>query len=401
MSGTRSFWATAWRGAFGALLLVLTLGGGVRAGEILQLASGPRDSASYAAGVGLSSLIKFKLLPTRRLDLQASESAGALDNVRRLQSGEAQFAILPATVGHAARIGAGSFAGDPPATGFRAIAALWRDALHLVMRADDVTTGTIDDLRRLEEGRVFPGDTSSGMADANRLLLDDLGLDPIAAMAHSATAVGDGPTAISQGEVDAISAAARPPTRGVASLFEDPSVGFRLLDVTEDQLAQANGNHWLWTPYVIPAATYPGQVEDVWTIALSNLLVVRADVDEDVVHDITENIFENLAYLRRVDPVMAELDLENALVGVTMPLHPGALRYYRAAGLITEPSTIPATGIPGEDEIFERYPDGDVAGDWPSGVGGPLLRNPPSPGMTTPPDLLLRNGQDWRRRATL
>ena len=406
----------AMRPAVAGLLMSIMIGASqAPSAETLTLASGRSDAAAYAAGVGLSSLIKFELLPTDKIDLQAIESGGVVDNIRLMQAGDAEFAIVPSIIGHSARLGTGSFAGDPPETGLRAIATLWRDALHLVVRADKVATGTIDDLSHLPDGRLFLGDEASGMVDANRLLLADLGLEAGRGFAPATVDGGDAIAAIKRGEIDAFSAAARPPAATFEAVFEQPSSGLKLLDVTEVQLTRANGNHWLWTPYVIPAATYAGQQEDVWTMALSNLLVVRADVDDEVVYAITRSLFENLPYLKRVDPVMADLSLDQALAGMTMPLHPGALRYFQEAGLISRPGSErnPDAGSPAvmpvrqnEDApatMPERYPDADVAGEWPAaGVGGPLLKT--SPATTAPP--VPGGGRDrpepfWKRRATL
>jgi len=390
---------TRWSIALG-LLFFLAMNGQGRAGDVLNLASGPNSSRAYHAAVGLASLIKFKLLPSKKLDLLILNSSGAVDNIHKLKADDAQFAILPAAVGHAARLGSGSFAGDPPATGFRVIATLWQDALHLVMRRDDVATGTIDDLKRLKEGRILLGDMSTGMVDAHHLLLADLGLRTAKTIDPSGIADGDGILAIKQGQIDVLSAAVRPPEASLTTMFDDDLSELRLLDVTEQQMVEANGNHWLWTPYVIPASTYPGQHEDVWTMALSTLLVVRADVDADVVHAVTKSVFENLDYLKRVDPILGDLALDKALSGVTMPLHPGALRYYRETGLVPKPAAASSDQPQKPTEIFEQYPDDNVAGEWPNGLGGPLLRTAP---VTNTNQLGIKgqSGDGWRRRATL
>lgn len=407
--------AATWPTMAGTLMLLLTAGGPLLAGETLTLASGRSDAPVHTAGVGLSSLIKFQLLPSKKIDLHVLETAGAVDNVRLLQSGEADLAILPSAVGHAARLGVGSFDGDRPETGFRAIATLWRDALHLVVRDEDVVTGTVDDLLKLEDRQLFTGEAASGMVDANRLLLADLGVETDHAGQHPSVVDGDGISAIRRGEVDGFSVTARPPDRMFDAIFDGTASGLRLLDVTESQMNRANGNHWLWTPYVIPAGTYPGQKEDIWTIALSNLLVVRADVDPDVVYAITKSMFENLDYLGRIDPLMADLGLETALAGMAMPLHPGALRYYDQAGLIPRAVSDDDAVSPGmtpvrqKDErpgsMPERYPDADVAGDWPTGAGGPLLRTTKPDGepaaTSTRPAPRKPPEPHWRRRATL
>jgi len=415
--------AVTWPGTAGLLIVLLLSGGPVLAGEKLKLASGQAKARSYAAAVGLSSLIKFELLPREKIDMQVLESSRTIDNVRLLQKADAELAILPSAIGHAARLGTGSFAGQAPATNFRAIATLWRDALHMVVRADDATTGTISDLSELKDRKVFLGEPGSGMIDANRLLFSDLDIDADQAFELATVADGDGISAIKRGDVDAFSAMVRPPEAMFEDVFNDKTTGLRLLDVTEAQMNKANGNHWLWTPYIIPADTYPNQNDDIRTIALSTLLVVRTDIDDDVVYAITKSIFENLDYLKRVDPSMADLSLEHALAGMAMPLHPGALRYYDDAGLIPKTTsegdaTSPMPMPVGQDHEqpgaapVERYPDADVAGNWPLGAGGPLLRTSPSttavkgrdhPSPTAggrPANIQERSEPHWRRRVT-
>ena len=378
----------SWPRLAGILAVLLIGGNSALASQKLTLAAGQSDKPSYAAGVGLSSLIKFELLPSRKIDLQVLATTGAVDNVRKLQSGKAELAIIPSIVGHAARTGMGSFHGDPPETAFRAIAALWRDALHLVVREDDVRTGTLDDFLGMTNRRVFLGDVSSGIIDANQRLLADLGLNIDEAFKSHPIADGEGISAIRRGEIDALSMMARPPKAAFDGIFRGDAAGLRLLDVTESQMTRANGNHWLWTPYVIPADTYPGQRDDVWTIGFSNILVARAEVDPEVVYEITKSIFENVDYLRRVDPLMDDLSLDKTLAGVAMPLHAGALRYYQEAGLLSKPASSDREGAPinapkEEKKLHppaspDRYPSPDVAGDWPAGSGGPLLKAPPA-----------------------
>ncbi|MGI9506954.1 MAG: TAXI family TRAP transporter solute-binding subunit [Geminicoccaceae bacterium] len=415
--------ALTWPGKAGVLMSLLLGGGPVLAGDELALASGGADARTYAAAVGLSSLIKFELLPREKIDLRVLDSTGAIDNVHLLKTGDAELAILPSAIGHAARLGTGPFAGAAPATSFRAIATLWRDALHMVVREDDAATGTIDDLSDLKDGKVFLGEAETGMIDANRLLFADLGINADQAFELATLAEGDGVSAIKRGDVDAISVTAQPPEAMFDGAFNDDA-DLRLLDVTESQMNEVNGNHWLWTPYVIPAATYPGQDKDIGTIALSTQLVVRTDVDDDVVYAITKSIFENLDYLQRVDPSMADLSLDQAFAGMAMPLHRGALRYYEEAGLVPKtasdgeapsqaPMPVRQDDRRPENAPLERYPDADVAGDLPLGVGGPLLRaaqgttvakerHRQAPAAGGPPVIIIQEGAkpDWHRRAT-
>jgi TRAP transporter TAXI family solute receptor len=403
-------------------LLILLGASTALADEPLLLANGQTGAPIHGAGVAISSLIKMKLLPNKGVDVRTLASAGPVDTVRLLREGDADLAILPSAIGHAARLGTGSFDGDAPLTGFRAIAALWHDALHLVIRADDSKTGTIDDIVGMKDPRLFLGDASTGMADANRLLFAELGVDTVQHVEMASIENDDRIAAVKRGDIDALSVMTPAPAATFDKGFEAAGSALRMLAVDEDQITRVNGNHWLWTRFTIPADTYPGQREDIATIALANLLVVRTDVDQDVVYELTKSVFENLAYLENVDPVLADLSPESALAGVVLPLHPGALRYYQEAGIIpapaadSAPSTPEITPVLQDDDApggvpVERYPDEDVAASGRAGVGGPLLPAPAEEADAPDPAAEPRRVQPnsnwwtppshWRRRATL
>jgi uncharacterized protein len=85
---------------------------------------------------------------------------------------------------------------------------------------------------------------------------------------------------------------------------------------------------------IIPANTYPGQDKDVPTAAVINYLVTSSAVSDDLVYQMTKLIFESLPELANSHAAGREIKLENAAVGSPVPLHPGAIRYYREKGLI-------------------------------------------------------------------
>ena len=106
-----------------------------------------------------------------------------------------------------------------------------------------------------------------------------------------------------------------------------------LLGFTEEQAKKADGGLGLWTPYLIPAGSYPGLNNDVMTIAQPNFLAVRADVDEEAVYQITKTLYENLSFLNAIHKATKAMSTDKALSGLPMPLHPGAMRYFQEIGL--------------------------------------------------------------------
>jgi TRAP transporter TAXI family solute receptor len=106
-----------------------------------------------------------------------------------------------------------------------------------------------------------------------------------------------------------------------------------LLSFTEEELAQADGGRDLWFAYTIEAGTYPGQDEDIMTIAQPNFLATHADIPEEHVYEITKTIYENLPFLQAIHPATNAMALEVAIAGLPVPLHPGAARFYQEQGI--------------------------------------------------------------------
>ncbi|MGI9491226.1 MAG: TAXI family TRAP transporter solute-binding subunit [Geminicoccaceae bacterium] len=304
------------------------------AGDGFMLATGRQTGKSFAVGVGISSLAKVKLLPLHKMDLSPVESRGFVDNVRLLQQNEAQFAILQAMFGHFARTGTGTFAGETPNDDIRAIAMLWRDAEHFVIDEDYVKTGTIADIGQLQGMPVSMGVDGPGPIESNRLLLSHFNVDVDQSFSLAHLNYQQSSKALQQGEIVAMSTPIRPPAPHIQEALNNNDNRYKLLEFTDDQIVRADGGLGLWTPYVIPAATYPGQTQDIQTVAKSNLLVARKDVDPEVVYQVTKAVFENLDFLRNIHDAMYETSVDRALVGVPMPLHPGALRYFQEIGLL-------------------------------------------------------------------
>ena len=87
-------------------------------------------------------------------------------------------------------------------------------------------------------------------------------------------------------------------------------------------------------PVIIPANTYAGQDKDVPTAAVVNYLVTSSNVSDDIAYRMTKLIFESLGELANAHVAGKEIKLEHAAEGSPVPLHPGAIRYYREKGLI-------------------------------------------------------------------
>jgi TRAP transporter TAXI family solute receptor len=119
----------------------------------------------------------------------------------------------------------------------------------------------------------------------------------------------------------------------------DNTKGMELYNFTDEEVMQANKTVPYYIPSKITAGTYPGVTYDVNTVAVSGIMVTNANVDEELIYGITKAMWSKTArkLLDNGHPKGKVITLETALDGVEgigVPLHPGAERFYREAGLL-------------------------------------------------------------------
>lgn len=313
--------------------------------ESYLLATAGTGGTYYPVGVAIATLVSVRVQPTFGIGMSAITSAGSGENIRLLREDEAQFAILQGLYGAYAAAGAGPLADDGPQDNLRSVSMLWQNVEHFAIRSDYVDTGTIDDLLAMEDHGFAIGARNSGTEGSNRQILAGLGIDdPDSYFALAYLGYSPSVDAFQNGTIDAVNPAAGPPVGAYTRLAAAVGDEVTLLNFTDEQIAAANGPYTgLWTAFTIPADTYPDQAEDVTTIAQPNFLAVDVDVPEEAVYQITKAMYENLAFLQNIHPATNAMSLDAAIVGLPVPLHPGAIRYYEEAGL-----EIPANLRPAE-----------------------------------------------------
>jgi TRAP transporter TAXI family solute receptor len=297
------------------------------------LATASTGGTYYPVGVALSTLVKVKLQPKQKINVSAISSAGSGENVKLLRDNEAQFAILQGLFGSYAWNGTGPIANDGPQREMRSVSMLWSNVEHFVVKSKYAKTGTIDDFMSLKGKKVSMGRQNSGTIGSNRVIMQNLGSDMDKEFDLAFMGYGPSAEAMQNGNIEGMSTPAGVPVGGVTQAFAAMGKEATLLSFTPDQQKKADGGLGLWTPFTIPAGTYPGQDKEVATIAQPNFLATRADTPEDVVYMITKTMYENLPFLQGIHAATKAMSIERAIAGLPMPLHPGALKYYKEVGV--------------------------------------------------------------------
>jgi len=242
-----------------------------------------------------------------------------VENLRLAASGADVLAFSAMDAAGDAVRGEGSFADALP---LAALARVYDDYLHVICRSSSGMTG-LGDLR----GRtVSLGSSGSGTELIARRLLEVVGIDTELDLDVRDLGIDASIEALAAGSLDAFFWSGGLPTAGVADLAR--SVPVRLLPV-EDPVARLRERFSsAYRAAVVPADVY-SQGRQVPTLAVPNLLLCREDADAGLVHELTRLLFVRRRAISATVPLAGALDRRSAIFTTPVPLHPGALEFYR------------------------------------------------------------------------
>jgi len=302
------------------------------------MATGTPGTNPYVVGVAIESLVNMKLGPEAGVGLNALVNDSFTENLWAMSDGRSQFAIADGVTVDAAINSKGAFKDAGFDRELKAVAVLWQEVDHFVVADDLALSGTIADLAALNSGKVA---TDPGNYDASRALLTAFGKQ----LGDEALPVFDLPeqlSAFSSGEVDAMAITDLAQSDRIAEIVGTLERPAQFLEFTGRQTAQLGQG---WNHHLITANTYASLDHDIDTVARSIMLLSDATVDEEVVYEITKVMFENLPFMEAIHEKTGLTTVDNALIGITLELHPGAARFYQEIGLLPSYSLDPTDAL--------------------------------------------------------
>lgn len=253
---------------------------------------------------------------------------GSVANVRAIASGGLESALAQADVAYVAHAGTGEFAGANRIEGLRAIANLYPEALHIVVRRES----PIHSVRDLAGRRVSLDLAGSGTRSVAQAVLAGYGID-VKQIKQVNSQVGPAADRIRLRNIDAFFFVGGYPFEALDRLARNTRI--RLIPVTGAEADSIHGKDRFLSAATIPAGVYRG-VDATATIAVGALWVVSDKVSADTVYGITRALWHP-STRRLLDAGVAaarQIRPEKALDGLALPLHPGAERYYREKGML-------------------------------------------------------------------
>jgi hypothetical protein len=298
-----------------------------------DLAHGAKKFVSIASGwvtgvyfplAGAISRIVYEKVPELKVTVESSGASVA--NAKLIATGDADLAILQNDIAFYALKGVKPMF-EKAVPNIRGVASLYPEHCQIHARKD-AKIGSVKDLKgkRVAVGPLGSGTEQNAIQilEAYGLKFEDLGKVERLTATESADFLKDG-------RIDAAFY-----TVGVgASAIVDPALMIETMIVPVDG-SQADAllkKYPFYSKDKVPAGIYKGVDKDVPTVAVLAILVAKAELEEDVVYKITKAMYENIKSIETAHAKGKEVKLEKALLGMPIPIHPGAEKFFKEKGI--------------------------------------------------------------------
>ncbi|MCO6186263.1 TAXI family TRAP transporter solute-binding subunit [Rhizobium sp. L1K21] len=259
----------------------------------------------------------------------AVSSRGSVDNINAIVSGLRNSGFAQSDVAYWAYSGTGTMEGKPPAEDLRAIAALFPEHIHLVASAESGINSVAD----LKGKRVSLDEPGSGTYVDAKLILEAAGLSEsdIEVEALKPDASSD---ALRNGKLDAFFFVGGYPTGAIVELAS--SAPIKLVPIDGASAEALTSKYNFFSVSDIPGGTYEGVDGDVSTVAVGAQWLTSAKADDTLIYNITKALWnENTRKLLDGGHAKGKvITLDSALDGLGVPLHAGAEKFYKEAGVL-------------------------------------------------------------------
>ena len=320
----------AW-GAIGVLVVSFAGCGGGDAGtgdasparQFLSLGSAPAGGAFFVVGSALAEVIN-EAGASFGYSVTAEATSGSQENIRRLASGELDFALSNAAITYFAVRGAEGWDRAYPVQAVMTLAP--NVAFFIAQAASGIET--IDDLR---DRRVTVGPPGAGfeyfvgpLLAAHGVTYDDF--SPLNATQQAAVDM------LTDGSADAAFLGGAVPTASITQAAASMDVTFIPFGDAERQ--QLTDEYLFFRPATIEAETYRGQTEPFEALDVGSMhFITSADATDELVYSVTQLLYENRARVVERHAAGRAINPNNVVRDTGTPFHPGAIRFYEEQGI--------------------------------------------------------------------
>ena len=289
--------------------------------HLLVIGTGGTAGNYYPMG-GAMAQIWNNTIPN--VDVSVQSTGGAVENIKLLEKGEIELALVQNDLVDYAFNGKEMF--ERKYTKSRALFSIYPEVIQIAARGE-LGIKTFTDLKGKKVSFGAPGSGSEANA---RQILEALGLtyeDFDARFLTNSEAVDQ----LKDKLLDALMITSGVPQAGLIDVTTLQNI--TIVSLSKEVIERLISTFPFFSEFTIPAGTYKGQEKDVDTVAVKSVLVAHEDLPDNVVYELVKAIWENYEDLTAANAKAKYMNLRKPLESITIPVHPGAVKYYREIGI--------------------------------------------------------------------
>ncbi|MFP3979193.1 MULTISPECIES: TAXI family TRAP transporter solute-binding subunit [Marinobacter] len=296
--------------------------------RFVTIGTGGVTGVYYPAGGAICRLVNMDR-KEHGIRCSVESTGGSVYNLNAIRQGELDLAVAQSDWQYHAFNGTSQFKDDGPNKKLRAVFSLHPEPFTVV-----ASKGSgIKNFEDLAGKRVSVGNPGSGQRATAEVLMNEMGwtMDKFSLAAELKAA--EQSQALCDGNIDAFFYTVGHPSGAIKEATT--SCDSVLVNVYNDSAKKLIDDNPYYRKAVIPGGMYRGSDNDVTTFGVAATFVSSTDVPDDVVYEVVKAVFENFDSFKRLHPAFANLNKSEMVAdALSAPLHPGAAKYYKEAGLI-------------------------------------------------------------------
>lgn len=310
-----------------AVAATLGLAGAASAQQtFITIGTGGVTGVYYPTGGAICRLVN-KDRKEHGVRCSVESTGGSVYNTRTIREGELDFGIVQSDVQSAAMEGVRAFDGDEPYGDLRAVFSVHSEPMHVMVRAD----AGINSVSDMKGKRVNIGNPGSGTRVLADVLMEAAGVSPDDFALAAELKSSEQSAALCDGKIDAAIWAAGLPNGSTMEATSTCDV--KILDLTTSGTDKVLAANPAYAAAMIPAGLYPGNEDEIASWGPKATFVTDANTPDEVVYVLVKGIFENFDDFKKLHPAFGTLTEEGMIKdGLSAPLHPGAVKYYKEKG---------------------------------------------------------------------
>lgn len=296
--------------------------------QFVTIGTGGVTGVYYPAGGAICRLVN-KDRKEHGIRCSVESTGGSIYNLNAIRQGELDLAVAQSDWQYHSYNGTSEFKDDGPNKELRAVFSLHPEPFTVVARKD----ANIKEFKDLKGKRVSVGNPGSGQRATAEVLMEEMGWDMSAYSLAAELKAAEQSQALCDNKIDAFFYTVGHPSGAIKEATTScDSVLVNVDNEATQKLVEENPYYRVAT---IPGGMYRGNPEDTTTFGVAATFVTSADVPEDVVYQVVKAVFENFDSFKRLHPAFETLEKEEMVSdALSAPLHPGAVKYYKEAGLM-------------------------------------------------------------------